>query len=65
MYYFLYWDTFNFQYELVRLLTEKELMAAKATFTSLDVDGDGHIKEYEALQSYKSWFKHFEKPRKR
>ena len=40
-------------------------MAAKATFTLLDVDGDGRIKEYEALKSYKQWFKHFEKRRKR
>ena len=54
-----------FQAQLVHLLTEKELMAAKATFTLLDVDGDGRIKEYEALKSYKQWFKHFEKRRKR
>ena len=54
-----------FQRELLRLLTDKELIAAKATFTMLDVDNDGHIKEYEAVQAYRNWYKRFEKQRKK
>ena len=54
-----------FQRKLLCLLTEKEIIAAKATFNMLDVDGDGHIKEYEAVNAYRHWYRQLEKRRKR
>ncbi|KAJ8305892.1 hypothetical protein KUTeg_016437, partial [Tegillarca granosa] len=47
--------------QLVELLTEKEVIEAKAVFTRLDENGDGQITETEAIQGYKSWFRRFER----
>jgi Ca2+-binding EF-hand superfamily protein len=49
------------QYDLVDLLTKKELCAAKATFNIMDIDGDGRVKEYEVKEAFKNWYRNFEK----
>ncbi|XP_045157056.2 PHD finger protein 24-like [Mercenaria mercenaria] len=48
------------KYDLVDLLTKKELCAAKATFNKMDIDGDGRIKEYEVKEAFKHWYRNFE-----
>ncbi|XP_060606240.1 uncharacterized protein LOC132758577 [Ruditapes philippinarum] len=49
------------KYDLVDLLTKKELCAAKATFNIMDIDGDGRVKEYEVKEAFKNWYRNFEK----
>ncbi|KAL4236813.1 hypothetical protein ACF0H5_005200 [Mactra antiquata] len=49
------------KYELVSMLTKKELCAAKAVLNTIDHDGDGKIKEYEVKDAFKKWYRQFEK----
>ncbi|XP_067678946.1 PHD finger protein 24-like [Haliotis asinina] len=46
--------------ELVDLLTEKELLVAKALFRTLDKNGDGTVTELEAREAFRHWYRHFE-----
>ena len=52
-----------FQHDLVDLLTQKELMAAKSVFRMLDKDGDNKIKSYEAKEAYVKWYRYFDNNR--
>ena len=41
------------------LLTEKEVIMAKAVFQALDENEDGTITEWEAKRMFKKWYNRF------
>ncbi|XP_071168767.1 PHD finger protein 24-like [Mytilus edulis] len=43
--------------ELLDMLTEKEIVHAKAVFSHMDDDGDGLVTHTKALTAYRNWYK--------
>lgn len=39
------------------MLTEKEIVHAKAVFSHMDDDGDGLVTHTKALTAYRNWYK--------